>query len=254
MLVRIAPADFRHQKRTERLTRLGREKDGIHMKPIGIIGAMGLEVELLRDRMEDRVETVAAQRHFYAGKLGGVDAVVVCSGIGKVNAALTAQILIDRFDVSAVINTGIAGGTHPGIRVRDVVISDCAAYHDMDPRILALSPPNLREFPADPELVRKAEAACQGKVHYQVGRIATGDQFISDSGVKADIVSRLDPSCVEMEGGAVAHACAANGVPFVIIRCISDNADDEAEMTYDVFEKLAADDAAEIVTDMLKNW
>ena len=71
--------------------------------------------------------------------------------------------------------------------------------------------------------------------------------------MKADIVSRLDPGCVEMEGGAVAHACATNGIPFVIIRCISDNADDEAEMTYDVFEKLAADDAAEIVLAMLRN-
>ena len=179
--------------------------------------------------------------------------VLVCSGIGKVNAALTAQILIDRFDVGAVINTGIAGGTHPGLKVRDVVISDSAAYHDMDPRILALSPPHLEEFRADPELAQRAVDACKGRVNCRVGRIATGDQFISDSKVKADIVSRLDPGCVEMEGGAVAHACATNGIPFVIIRCISDNADDEAEMTYDVFEKLAADDAAEIVLAMLRN-
>lgn len=223
------------------------------MKPMGIIGAMGLEVELLRDRMEDRKETVIAERHFYSGKLSGKDVVLVCSGIGKVNAALTAQILIDRFDVGAVINTGIAGGTHPGLKVRDVVISDSVAYHDMDPRILALSPPHLEEFRADPELAQRAADACKGRVNCRVGRIATGDQFISDSKVKADIVSRLDPSCVEMEGGAVAHACATNGIPFVIIRCISDNADDEAEMTYDVFEKLAADDAAEIVLAMLRN-
>lgn len=223
------------------------------MKPMGIIGAMGLEVELLRDRMEDRKETVIAERHFYSGKLGGKDVVLVCSGIGKVNAALTAQILIDRFDIGAVINTGIAGGTHPGLKVRDVVISDSVAYHDMDPRILALSPPHLEEFRADPELAQRAADACKGRVNCRVGRIATGDQFISDSKVKADIVSRLDPSCVEMEGGAVAHACATNGIPFVIIRCISDNADDEAEMTYDVFEKLAADDAAEIVLAMLRN-
>lgn len=223
------------------------------MKPMGIIGAMGLEVELLRDRMEDRKETVIAQRHFYSGKLGGKDVVLVCSGIGKVNAALTAQILIDRFNVGAVINTGIAGGTYPGLKVRDVVISDSAAYHDMDPRILALSPPHLEEFRADPELAQRAADACKGRVNCRVGRIATGDQFISDSKVKADIVSRLDPGCVEMEGGAVAHACATNGIPFVIIRCISDNADDEAEMTYDVFEKLAADDAAEIVLAMLRN-
>ena len=154
------------------------------MKPMGIIGAMGLEVELLRDRMEDRKETVIAQRHFYSGKLGGKDVVLVCSGIGKVNAALTAQILIDRFDIGAVINTGIAGGTYPGLKVRDVVISDSAAYHDMDPRILALSPPHLEEFRADPELAQRAADACKGRVNCRVGRIATGDQFISDSKVR----------------------------------------------------------------------
>ena len=222
------------------------------MKAIGIIGAMGLEIERLRNRLEGRSERVFSGRNFYSGKLGGVDVVLVCSGIGKVNAAVTTQLLVDHFDVEAVINTGIAGGAHPEIRVRDVVISDTVAYHDMDPRILALSYPNLREFAADPVLVKEAARACEGKVRYRIGRVATGDQFISDSKVKADIVSRLSPCCVEMEGGAIAHTCAANGVPFVVIRCISDNADDSAEMDYDTFEQLAADDAAEIVERMLR--
>ena len=222
------------------------------MKPIGIIGAMGLEVELLRDRMQNRSETVFAGRHFYSGTLSGADTVLVCSGIGKVNAAITAQILIDHFGVSAVINTGIAGSARADIGVRDVVISDVAAYHDMDARILALSYPNLREFSADPNLIEKAKAACEGTVRFYVGKVATGDQFIADSAVKADIVARLQPCCVEMEGGAIAHACAANHIPFVIIRCISDNADNSADMDYAAFEKLAADDAAEIITQMLK--
>ena len=220
---------------------------------IGIIGAMEKEIEALRADMTEKTTRVISGMRFDEGKLCGRDVVLAVAGIGKVNAALTAQILIDRFDIGAVINTGIAGGTYPGLKVRDVVISDSAAYHDMDPRILALSPPHLEEFRADPELAQRAADACKGRVNCRVGRIATGDQFISDSKVKADIVSRLDPGCVEMEGGAVAHACATNGIPFVIIRCISDNADDEAEMTYDVFEKLAADDAAEIVLAMLRN-
>ena len=222
------------------------------MRLVGIIGAMGLEIERLCERMENRSESVFAGRTFYAGKLGGVDTVLVCSGIGKVNAAVTTQLLIDHFSVGEVINTGIAGGAHPEIRVRDVVISDTVAYHDMDPRILALSYPTVREFTADPVLIKEAAQACEGKVRYRIGRVATGDQFISDSGVKADIVSRLSPCCVEMEGGAIAHTCTANGVPFVIIRCISDNADDSAEMDYDTFERLAADDAAEIVERMLR--
>ena len=133
------------------------------MNPIGIIGAMGLEVELLRDRMDGRTETVFAGRHFYAGKLGGTDAVLVCSGIGKVNAAITTQILIDHFSVRAVINTGIAGGTHAGIQVRDVVISDTVVYHDMDQRILALSYPNLREFSADAGLMERRKPPVREK-------------------------------------------------------------------------------------------
>ena len=221
------------------------------MKPIGIIGAMGLEVEELRDALEDRTETVFAGRSFYSGKLGGTDAVVVCSGIGKVNAAITTQLLIDHFAVRAVVNTGIAGGALPDIRVRDVVVSDTVVYHDMDPRILAIGYPHLREFTADETLIQKALAACEGRVRARRGRVATGDQFIADSAVKAGITARTAPACIEMEGGAVAHTAAANGVPFVIIRCISDNADDGAEMSYETFEKLAADDAAAIVRRML---
>ncbi len=221
------------------------------MNRIGIIGAMGFEVEHLREMMRGREETSAAGRTFYAGKIGNRDVVLVCSGIGKVNSAMSAQILIDRFGVDAIINTGIAGGAK-GAKVRDVVISTEAAYHDMELRLVALSPPHLERFAADKVLVQKAQKACEDcGVTCHLGRIATGDQFISDSAQKTDIVSRLDPSAIEMEGGAVAHVCAANGVPFVIIRSISDNADDEAQMSYDAFEQLAADDAAKIVADML---
>lgn len=220
-------------------------------KPVGIIGAMGLEVEELRDALESRTEITYAGRVFYQGKLSGTPVVVVCSGIGKVNAAITTQLLIDHFGISAVINTGIAGGAAAGIKVRDVVVSDTVVYHDMDPRILAIGYPHLREFTADETLREKALRACEGRVHAIAGRVATGDQFIADSAVKADIVSRTAPACIEMEGGAVAHTAAANGIPFVIIRCISDNADDEAEMSYETFEKLAADDAAAIVQAML---
>lgn len=114
------------------------------MKPVGIIGAMGVEVEKLKGRLENCRESVFAGRSFYEGKLNGTDVVVVCAGIGKVNAAITTQLLIDRFDVESVINTGIAGGAHPGIKVRDVVISDVVVYHDMDPRILAISYPDRK--------------------------------------------------------------------------------------------------------------
>ena len=222
------------------------------MQKIGIIGAMGSEVEHLREMLHQREESMAAGRTFYAGKIGNIDVVLVCSGIGKVNSAMSAQMLIDRFQVDAIINTGIAGGAKDA-KVRDVVISTEAAYHDMEFRLVALSHPYLEQFEADQSLAQKAQKACQeAGVTYHLGKIATGDQFIADKGVKDDIVARLDPYAVEMEGGAVAHVCAANGIPFVVIRSISDNADDEAEMDFDTFEQLAADDAAKIVVSMLK--
>lgn len=250
ILIWSAPTDFRYEKGTGRLT--DKRKDEKNMNhPIGIIGAMGLEVEELKNILKDRTEKVIAGRHFYSGKLGSTDVVVVCSGIGKVNAAITTQLLIDHFQIESVINTGIAGGASFDVHVRNVIISDAVVYHDMDPRILAIGYPHLSEFKADSSLVEKACKACEGKVTYFIGKIATGDQFISDSAVKADIVARTSPMCIEMEGGAVAHTAAANGIPFVVIRCISDNADDGAEMDYDTFEKIAADDAAAIVKAML---
>jgi len=221
------------------------------MKRIGIVGAMGSEVELLKGMLEDFEEIKTSGRTFYFGKINGTEAVLVCSGIGKVNSAMSTQMLIDIFNVDAVINTGIAGGAGEA-RVRDCVISSETAYHDMELRFVAMNYPFTETFKASEELIEIAKKACD-KVGIKsfVARIATGDQFIADKEVKEDIINRLNPYAVEMEGGAVSHVCAVNDVPFVIIRTISDNADDEAEMSFDIFEKLAADDAAKIVADML---
>jgi adenosylhomocysteine nucleosidase len=223
------------------------------MKRIGIIGAMGKEVALLRQRMEGCALEKWAGREFFIGRLNGKEAVVVESGIGKVNAAMTAQLLIDHYQVEAIVNTGVAGGGDNRIKVRDMVISTEVTYHDMDLEILAQGYPNLRFFQADPGLAAAAEEACKkGGIPYCVGRIATGDQFISDRDVKADIVSRLSPFAVEMEGGAVAHVCAANEIPFLVLRSISDNADDDAWVSYEEFVKIAADDAANVLFSMLE--
>lgn len=220
------------------------------MTKIGIIGAMGSEIQLLQSKLTDMSESVYAGRTFYCGKIGGTDAVLVCSGIGKVNSAITAQLLIDHYGVSAVINTGVAGGAGMA-SVRDVVVSTEVLYHDMDLEILSHSYPNQRTFSSDPQLVKLALAACEGKVTAYAGRIATGDQFICEKAVRDDIVARTDPMAIEMEGCSIAHACASNDVPFVIIRSISDNADDDAAMSFETFEQIAANDAAEIVVAML---
>lgn len=222
------------------------------MTKIGIIGAMGSEIELLRTKLTDINETVYAGRTFYSGKIGNSDVVLVCSGIGKVNSAITTQLLIDHFDVTAVINTGVAGGAGKA-SVRDVVVSTEVLYHDMDLEILSHNYPFQRTFTADAQLAKLALSACEGKVTAFAGRIATGDQFICEKTVKDDIVARTDPMAIEMEGCSIAHTCASNSIPFVIIRSISDNADDDAAVSFEVFEKIAANDAAEIVISMLKN-
>lgn len=222
------------------------------MTKIGIIGAMGSEIELLRTKLADVKETVYAGRTFYSGRLGACEVVLVCSGIGKVNSAITTQILIDHFNIAAVINTGVAGGAGKA-SVRDVVVSTEVLYHDMDLEILSHSYPYQKTFTADPRLVKLAFAACEGKVTAYTGRIVTGDQFICEKAVKDDIVARTSPMAIEMEGGSIAHTCASNDIPFVIIRSISDNADDNAEVSIEVFGKIAANDAAEIVISMLQN-
>lgn len=228
------------------------------MAKVGILGAMSSEIALLKERMSDRRKTERAGRTFYEGKISGADVVLVCCGVGKVNSALTCQMLIDWFGVDTVINIGVAGSGGEA-KVRDIVVSTDALYHDLhgitpEDDILADSYPFVSSFAADPKLVQLAAEACRKQgVQVYTGRIATGDQFVGSKAQKDDIVARTHPMAVEMEGGSIAHACAINGVPFVIIRSISDNADDGAEMSFETFEVIAANDAAEIVTTMLQN-
>ncbi len=220
------------------------------MKKLGIVGAMGLEISLLLTKMKDVKETVVAGRTFYEGTLCEMPAVLVCSGIGKVNSAISAQLLIGHFKADAIVNTGVAGGAGE-TAIRDIVISTDAVYHDMDPDILAQSTPFLKAFSADETLVQAAKAACEKRnIRFFMGRIATGDQFIADQKVKDDIVFRTQPLAIEMEGAAVAHVCVSSEIPFVVIRSISDNAGDGGEMLYEQFKEIAADDAAFIVSEM----
>ena len=225
------------------------------MKPIGIIGAMGLEVEELRDALEDRAETVLAGRSFYSGRLGGTGVVVVCSGIGKVNAAITAQMMIDRFEVEAIINTGIAGAVHPDLKVLDVVVSRELCYHDYNAGFLQDYPPYIDGIYASESLTEAAVEAFQQIDHGSsccfAGKIASGDQFIESSEVKNRIVESFHPMCVEMEGAAIGHTCTVNEIPFVIIRTMSDNADEEAADSATNFEEVAARHSASIVIQML---
>ena len=229
------------------------------MVKVGIIGAMELEVSSLKGQLSGCRISKKAGMEFCEGKIGGVDVVVVRCGIGKVNAALCVQILCDDHHVTHVINTGVAGSLNNDLNIGDILISKDAVHHDVDVTIFSYRKgevPQLgvREFPADPHLVEAAEKAIsdnQPELNYRVGRVASGDQFISSSEVKERIISEFEADCAEMEGASIAHGAYLNGIPFVIIRAISDKADGSAEEDYPTFEKAAAAHCAKLVADML---
>lgn len=220
---------------------------------LGIIGAMDVEVATLKAKMEDITVTTRAGMEYYAGKLEGLDAVVVQCGIGKINAAMCTQILIDSFGVDAIVNTGIAGSLLAELNIADLVISRDAIHHDFDLRfwgrpIGQVPGMDVIAFPADEKLMAAAYAAAEAENagHTKIGRVASGDQFICSREQKEKIIADTGAVCAEMEGASIAHTAYRNGVPFVIIRAISDKADDSAEMDYPTFEAIAAQRCANV--------
>lgn len=230
------------------------------MSVIGIIGAMEEEVAALKEKMNISGVLQKASMEFYKGTLQGKQVVVVRSGIGKVNAGLCTQILIDLFDVKKVINTGIAGSLDARINIGDIVISTEAVQHDMDATQFGYPVGQIPRmetfgFPADEEMVRAAKEACE-KVNPEIrvfsGRVVTGDQFIASREIKDRIKESFGGLCTEMEGAAIAQAAWLNKVPFVIIRAISDKADDSAEMDYPTFETQAIIHSVRLTEEMVR--
>jgi adenosylhomocysteine nucleosidase len=225
---------------------------------IGLIGAMDEEIALLLEEMEAVSEEKYAGTHYHRGRLEDVSVVLCKSGVGKVNAAVSTQVLIDRYRVDAVIFTGVAGALHPDLDIGDMVISTACQHHDVDAGSLGFAPGEIpfqdtSVFQADPRLVALAEKASEkasgGKT--MRGKILSGDQFISDTERVRSLHERFDGVCVEMEGAAVAHVCHLNRVPFVIIRSISDRADHSANVNFTRFTKMASRRSAGIVRRML---
>jgi len=237
---------------------------------LGIIGAEKQEVDLLIAALafSDASDGMSKRGllEFHEGLLHDCP-VVVCCGIGKVNAAMCAQILISEFSVSAIINTGSAGGLASGLSVLDMVVCTDAVQHDFDTTIFGYAPGQVPGttspfFTADSALRALALAAYarvtagidneksfKGKMIE--GRIASGDAFINNNTLRDRIVSLFAPACVEMEGGAIAQVCAANGVPFIILRSVSDLAGQDAGMSYDEFSHIASKRSALIVMEMI---
>ena len=229
---------------------------------IGIIGAMDEEVTLLKEKASAvKTETVAGM-DYYTGKLGDVSVVIVKCGIGKVNAGICTQILIYRYHASAVINTGVAGSLDSKIDIGDIVVSTEAVQHDFDCSPLGFAKgeipyTGLAAFPADEALRECAEAAVRKtapEIHVFEGRICSGDQFIASRGQKEAIVNSFGGLCCEMEGASVAQVCTLNHVPYVILRAISDKADDSEEMSYEEFKNDAAARCAKITHYMVTHY
>ena len=226
---------------------------------LGIIGAMAVEVEALKAKMEQVTVTAHAGSEYFEGTLEGLPAVVVQCGVGKVNAAMCAQILCSVYGVSHIVNTGIAGSLCAQLDIGDLVVSRDAMYHDF--QVCAFGYPygkvpgmDVTAFPADDALVGHAFAAAEAvnPGHTKIGRVASGDQFVCDKAVKDGIIANTQALCTEMEGAAIAHTAYRNSVPFVILRAISDKADDSAEMDYPTFETIAAQRCAQVTMGLTK--
>ena len=226
---------------------------------IGIIGAMEEEVAHLKEAMQVEETVERAAMTFVKGKLDGKDVVVVRSGIGKVNAGICAQILADLFEVDTLINTGVAGSLDAAIDIGDIVISTDAVQHDMD--VSALGDPvgqiprmDTFAFPADERLVQLAVQAneeANPDIHTFTGRVVSGDQFVSDGAVKERLVTQFQAKCTEMEGAAIAQAAYLNKISCVIIRAISDKADNSSTMDYAAFEKQAITHTVRLVRNLM---
>ena len=226
---------------------------------IGIIGAMEEEVAVLKESMDIEKVVEYASMQFYKGVLCGKKVVVVRSGIGKVNAAVCTQILADKFNVDILINTGIAGSLDAAIDIGDMVISTDLVEHDMDASIFGdpigqIPRMDTFSFPADRELVKKAVQAnteANPDIKTFTGRIVSGDQFVSSAEMKDKLVRLFDAKCTEMEGAAIAHTAYLNKISCVIIRAISDKADNSATMDYPTFEKQAIKHSVKLVRNLL---
>ncbi|TCS95066.1 5'-methylthioadenosine/adenosylhomocysteine nucleosidase [Hazenella coriacea] len=225
---------------------------------IGIIGAMDSEISRYLKEIDQANTTVIQGITYYEGTLCQVPVVICKSGVGKVNAAICTQLLVDRFQVESVIFTGVAGAVHPELEIGDIVISTSCQQHDLDASPLGFARGTIpfqetSVFPADTQLISWAQEASQWIEGAKVftGKVLSGDQFISDVGTVRNLREEFDGYCVEMEGAAVAHVCYLSGVPYVVIRSMSDRADHSAQVNFIEFTELAAERSFLMVTHML---
>lgn len=224
------------------------------MKVIGVIGAMPIEINLIKDNLKIIDEKEYAGFNFYICEKENIKIILTSCGVGKVNAASCTQILIDKFKVTHIVNTGIAGSLHKSVRICDIVISSAVTHHDVRKDLMKNWFPFKEEFESDEFLIETAIKASKKieslNVNYHIGKIVSGEAFISDCNLRDLIIKEYSPHCVEMEGSAIGHVAYINNIPFLIVRSISDNADDNPTNYID-YEKTAANNSALLVLNIL---
>lgn len=225
---------------------------------VGIIGAMEEEVEILRNKIDNMQKEIIAGSEFYSGTIEGMDIVLLKSGIGKVNAAMATTLLIQLYKPDYIINTGSAGGFHQELNVGDIVISNELRHHDVDATVFGYEYGQVPGMPAkyipDNKLIEIAEK-CAKEMDMKVvtGLITTGDSFMSDLN-RVNEVKKLFPNlyAAEMEAAAIAQVSSQFGIPFVIIRSLSDIAGNDAKVSYDQFLIKASVNSANLVLLIIK--
>ena len=224
---------------------------------IGIIGAMEEEILLLKSKMSNKKEWTEAKADFIEGQIGEVEVVLVRCGMGKVNAALTTTLLLAKHDIDLIVNTGSAGGIGAGLHVGDVVIASEIAYHDVDATVFGYSIGQVPQMPAryianQGTIEKTITAAKKTGLTPVKGLIVTSDSFIASQAQTDVILSNFpDALASEMEGAAIAQVCYQFDVPFVIIRAMSDVADEEAGVSFDEFIIEAGKKSAEMVLELI---
>lgn len=217
-------------------------------KVIGVIAAMQIELDAIRELMQESTEEWHGKLLFTRGKINDKDLVIADSGIGPVNAAIVTEKLISTYGVDCILHTGIAGGLAEDLDVQSVILGESLMYHDFDASILEQFSPYQSSFHSDIELLNLAKEAIPNDLNMRVGKIVSGNRFVSDSSLRKIIVDTVGGLCVDMESSAVAHTATVNNIPFLVIRCVSDLADDDAEDTYEANKSMSARVAASVVS------
>lgn len=221
---------------------------------------MDIEVEKLKKLLTDTKQEKVSGVEFHLGKIGKAEVVVAKCGVGKVFAAICAQAMILCYKPEIIINIGVAGGLSESLKIGDIVIADSVAQHDMDTTALGdeagfLSDIGLVKISADKAAVDTLKAACDKLcVNYEVGTIASGDQFISDAGKKRWIKDIFSAKACEMEGASIGQVCYVNNVPFAALRAISDGANDDAKLDFPTFAAIASENSAKVIEIFIETF